>query len=717
MKAWWMPIRFFGEKKYLNAAKKYSHAYERDGMQGTVGNYSTTFLDGQHANTQVPKFIGFQRIAEQETTASTYKIAARNFWDDVANNRTVCIGGNSVEEHFLSAGNSANYINKADGPESCNTNNMLKLSEMMFDYTHNAKYADFYEYAMWNHILATQDPKTGGYVYFTTLRPQGYKIYSQVNQGMWCCVGTGMENHSKYGHFIYTHDGSTLYVNLFSASKLESDSYSITQETEYPYEQQTKLTVGTAGTYTIAIRHPWWTTDDYAISVNGEKQSLSVTAGEASYASISRTWKKGDVIVVNLPMTMRVAECPNYTDYVAFEYGPILLSAPTTAASENDGSGLAYEALQNEYGGEGRMDHAPGVVGKSLALSTAPMLLGERSEVLNKIKEDDLSKLTFTIDAHNESRGTAEKWNTLTLKPFYTVHHTRYMCYWYQQTEEVYKQSDMAKSDSIEAALNDRTIDFVGTGEQQSEAGHDASYGSTSTSGSYNGEYYRDAQANDYIQYNLYNPNLYKDNLSILCRFTTADAGRKATLYVDGVAIADIDIPSTYATAVNGFYNIEYPLPESVAVDENGNAKSKFTVRLVASSSTVCPGLYYLRLMKGYVSDAYVFVASEWSTGDTNRLKKSNISYDTENNTISIKNTTGTNNICLTLDYANTNYTIGDDDIYLVVRGTNLLRTSGASYLWWTYGKKPCLKRGSNNDNNRLRRQQRDCSGICQQVA
>ena len=190
----------FGNSKYLDAARKYSHKTMINGMQ----TLNPTFLDNRHANTQVPKYIGFERVSEEDATATAYATAANNFWTDVAHNRTVCIGGNSVGEHFLSVGNRNRSIDHLDGPESCNTNNMMKLSEMMSDRTHDARYADYYEYAMYNHILSTQDPTTGGYVYFTTLRPQGYRIYSKVNEGMWCCVGTGMENHSKYGHFVYT---------------------------------------------------------------------------------------------------------------------------------------------------------------------------------------------------------------------------------------------------------------------------------------------------------------------------------------------------------------------------------------------------------------------------------------------------------------------------------------------------------------------------------
>jgi len=589
--------QLFGDEKFLAAAKKFSHKTMLNGMQ----TLNTTFLDGRHANTQVPKYIGFERIGELDNDAANYMKAASNFWEDVAENRTVCIGGNSVNEHFLSKSNSNRYIDQLDGPESCNSNNMLKLSEMMADASHDAKYADFYEYTMWNHILSTQDPTTGGYVYFTTLRPQGYRIYSQANQGMWCCVGTGMENHSKYGHFIYTHDGEkTLYVNLFTASQLNNGYFSITQETKYPYEQQTKLTVGKTGSYKIAIRHPWWTTADYAITVNGVSQNLNVTEGEASYAVLDRKWHKGDVIIVSLPMKLRIAECPNYTDYIAFEYGPILLGAQTTATSveEAKSTNLAYEMLQNEYAGEGRMDHAPGSRATSKSLTQAPLLIGKRDDVLSKVEPEDLSKLTFRLDASRPGVKTYT-WGKMTLRPFYGIHHSRYMCYWYQQTEENYANSDMAKREIENEALAKRTLDFVAPGEQQSEAGHEYQYSSNSSSGTFRSEIYRDTQANGYVQYTLYNNTRAREGLSIMCRFITTDRNRKATLTVDGQVIAEIIIPANVKDAdANGFYNIEYAIPEELATGSDKQGKEKFVVRLSASADTPNPGLYYLRLLK-----------------------------------------------------------------------------------------------------------------------
>ena len=688
--------QLFGDRKYLTAAKRFSHKTMLNGMQ----SLNTTFLDGKHANTQVPKYIGFERIYENDATATNYRNAANNFWNDVANNRTVCIGGNSVNEHFLSKSNGNRYIDQLDGPESCNSNNMLKLSEMMNDRTHDAKYADFYENTMWNHILSTQDPLTGGYVYFTTLRPQGYRIYSRVNQGMWCCVGTGMENHSKYGHFIYTHDGNnTLYVNLFIPSELNDKTFGVRQETKFPFIEThssdlptpcsatTNIVFTKAGDYTLAVRHPAWAGEEYKITVNGEDVAVNVTKGKASYATINRSWKVGDVVRVYLPMELKYEECPNYTDYIAFKFGPILLGAQTTATSSNEASitGLPFEQLQNVYGGEGRMDHAPGSRASSMSLTKAPLLIGNRANVLDRIQVKDLSQLKFTIDASRPDVASYT-WNQLELRPFYDIHHARYMCYWYQQTAENYANSDMAASEAANEALLKRTLDFVAPGEQQSEAGHEYSYSSTSSTGNYNSERYRDAQRNGYIQYTLYNNEGIKEKLSILCRFTTADKGRMATLYVDGTAIADITIPSSYAGAEsNGFYNIEYPIPDKLIVDKNGNAKKQFVVKLQASSSTFCPGLYFLRLMKEYDDHAYRFVANDWVTGDAARVSANNITYDTEKNIIHVRQT-GDNNICLSLNYQNKQYTVSNKQKYFVVKGTNLKTTSGASYLWWLNG-------------------------------
>ncbi len=691
----------FGDAKYLTAAKRYSHREMLNGMQ----SLNTTFLDGKHANTQVPKYLGFDRIYDVDSKATTYLRAAKNFWEDVATNRTVCIGGNSTREHFFNKADAARYINDLDGPESCNSNNMLKLSENLFDQTHDARYADFYEQTMMNHILSARDPETGGYVYFTTLRPQAYRIYSQVNQGMWCCVGTGMENHSKYGHFIYTHDGNeTLYVNLFVPSELQNETFGLRQETKFPFIETVRSNIPTAqtavsklivtrtGTYTIAVRHPAWAGKEYGVMVNGSRVESEVQEGIASYVSIQRTWQEGDYITVWLPMTLRYEECPGYGEYVAFKFGPVLLAAKTTAVSQAEAqeTGLTYEKLQNEYGGEGRMDHAPGSRATTKDLGSAPLLIdADRTQTMARITPLNLAQLTFTINAASEqSKGG---WTTLTLEPFYGIHHARYQCYWYAATKEAYEQSDMGRADAEAAALTARTLDFVAPGEQQSEAGHQYQYSSDSRTGSYNGETYRDAPANGYIQYTLSNPNGRTDSIAIMLRLTTADKGRKGYITINGKRIVDVTVASSAKNQDSkGFYNIEYPIPAELLRKADGTPRTSITFRLTASASTPIPGLYGVRLVSGYDAHDYTFHARDWVTGDPNRVSQNNISYDDEANTLTVR-ASGANNVALSLDWQQKDYEINATQKYLIVKGSNLSQTGSASYLWWLNG----VNRGS----------------------
>ena len=227
------------DAKYLTAARRFSHRMLLDAMASGTDN-----LDNKHANTQVPKAVGFQRIAEL-THDERYLRAGRFFWETVTQNRSLAFGGNSRREHFPSASACEDFVNDVEGPESCNSYNMLKLSEDLFRADPLARYVDFYERTLYNHILSTQHPVHGGFVYFTPARPRHYRVYSAPNEAMWCCVGSGMENHGKYNQLIYTHRSDSLYLNLFVASELQWKEKGITirQETKFPYEEQTKLVV------------------------------------------------------------------------------------------------------------------------------------------------------------------------------------------------------------------------------------------------------------------------------------------------------------------------------------------------------------------------------------------------------------------------------------------------------------------------------------------
>ena len=279
-------------------------------------------------------------------------------------------------------------------------------------------------------------------------------------------------------------------------------------------------------------------------------------------------------------MTLRYEECPDYKSYIAFKYGPILLAARTETEAQ----------LPNEYGGEGRMDHSPGARSTAKPLSSAPLLIGNRSEVLNNIQTKDLSKLSFTLKTDK---------GTLPLVPFYSIQHSRYSCYFFQGTKEDYANSDMGRKDAEEQALQARTLDYVATGEQQSEAGHEVKFSTGSTSGSYRGENYRDAKNGEFIQYVVENTQGLKTDLSLMLRFITSDRGRTADIFIDDQKLGDITIqPRMQGADEQGFFNVEYAIPESLLLDSKGNVKKKLTFKIVASPNTMCPGLYYVRLMK-----------------------------------------------------------------------------------------------------------------------
>jgi len=561
-----------GDINFLLAAKKYSQKAMIEGMQ----ELNPHFLDGYHANTQIPKYIGFERIYQltKNHLDDNYPRAVKNFWNDIAYNRTVCIGGNSIHEHFLNSEHPERYITELDGPESCNSNNMLKLTEMLADGDGNRQQlTDFYEKVMLNHILSTQDPETGGYVYFTTLRPLGYRIYSQVNKAMWCCVGTGMENHSKYAQYIYTHKGDdTLFVNLFIASRLRNKKFEITQQTDFPYGWKSKLTTGKSGTYTVAVRKPSWS-DNYAIRVNGKlifQGNNSNNDAELidGYAHICRHWKSGDVIQVDYPTSLRFETCPGLDDYIAFFYGPVLL-----------GGVAGGDDLKNEYAGEGRMDHAPGNMAVARRLTEAPMLIGERKDVISNVQTVNADSLLFAIDNATNTSGT------ILLKPFFSIHHRRYMCYWYQATANKYAHSDLAKQEEEAARLAAQTLDFVSPGEQQSEAGHDYAYSANSFASTYGGERFRGAKAGGYVQYTLCDTQ--KTDNCILRLKMIKDKRRNQTfqLVVNGKRMPEMTIDKG-----RGFCEKDIFL--------NKADDGRYTIKIEAAENLPLPNIFSIRLLQ-----------------------------------------------------------------------------------------------------------------------
>ncbi|HEY8942591.1 MAG TPA: glycoside hydrolase family 127 protein, partial [Cellvibrio sp.] len=313
-----------GDKKYLDLAIRFSHQAILNPLKEGHDK-----LTGLHANTQIPKVIGFKRIGDI-TGNKDWQHAAQFFWQTVHDHRTVAIGGNSVKEHFHDDKDFSSMINEVEGPETCNTYNMLKLTELLFLSDSKASYADYYERALYNHILSSQRPETGGFVYFTPMRPNHYRVYSQVDKGMWCCVGSGIESQAKYGEFIYAHDKAAVYVNLFIPSTLnwKEKNIQLSQNNLFPDEPSTRITIHSSKTFALKLRYPQWVNaGELQLKVNNKLVRVDAKPGE--YIELKRSWHKGDKVELNLPMHTQLEQMPDHSNYYALLHGPIVLAAKT----------------------------------------------------------------------------------------------------------------------------------------------------------------------------------------------------------------------------------------------------------------------------------------------------------------------------------------------------------------------------------------------------
>jgi DUF1680 family protein len=406
-----------GDERYLELAERFSH---REILEPLLA--SRDRLDGLHANTQIPKVVGFGRIAEVGDRPE-WRRAAEFFWATVVGRRTVAFGGNSVREHFHAADDFEPMIRDVEGPETCNTYNMLRLTRLLYQAAPDLKYVDYYERALYNHILASQDPATGGLVYFTPARPQHYRVYSRVHEAMWCCVGSGIENHFKYGELVYARDDDDLVVNLYIPSRIDwpERGLSLRQETDFPDRPATRLVFESDTDTGLQIRYPSWAAAEGAtVRINGELHEVSAAPG--SYIPLRRDWKKGDVVSLELPMTAHTEGLPDGSDYLAILYGPIVLSAETTPFED--------ETL-DFYADDSRMGHIPS--GAMCPLPRSPILVSASTDdIAKRIERVDDGELRFRFSGMIEP----DAYSNTELVPFFRVHHSRYMLYWPYSTPE-----------------------------------------------------------------------------------------------------------------------------------------------------------------------------------------------------------------------------------------------------------------------------------------
>jgi uncharacterized protein len=376
-----------GDSKWLTVAQRFDHANVFNPLAANQDQ-----LNGKHANTQVPKWIGAAR--EYKATGTTrYRDIAANAWAMTIRAHTYAIGGNSQAEHFRAPNAIAGYLAK-DTCEHCNTYNMLKLTrELWLIDPNRADYFDFYELALLNHIIGAQNPSDphGHITYFTPLSPGGRRgvgpawgggTWSTDYNSFWCCQGTGIEVNTKLADSIYFYNDTTLTVNLYAPSVLNwtQRGITVTQTTSYPASDTVTLTLAGSmtGSWGIRLRIPAWTTNP-VISVNGVAQTVTATPG--SYATVTRTWAAGDTITLKLPMSIIMKAANDNAGIKAVTYGPAVLCG--------------------NYG--------------NTTLSARPSL------TVSSIKRTSTTSLAFTATANGA---------TVNLGPFHDAQNFNYNVYW-----------------------------------------------------------------------------------------------------------------------------------------------------------------------------------------------------------------------------------------------------------------------------------------------
>ncbi len=561
------------EQKYLDVAKRFSHRRLLTPMSQRVDN-----LDNMHANTQVPKVVGFERIAELSGDES-YHNAADFFWDIVTGQRSLAFGGNSRREHFPSKEACTDFINDIDGPETCNTNNMLKLTEDMHRRNPEARYADYYELATFNHILSSQHPEHGGYVYFTPARPRHYRNYSAPNEAMWCCVGTGMENHGKYGQFVYTHVGDALYVNLFVSSELnwKEKGISLRQETSFPYAETSRITMTQGkGKFPLLVRYPGWVNPgQFEVKVNGQK--VDIISGPSSYVTIDRQWKKGDVIDITFPMHNSIKYLPNVPQYIALMHGPVLLAAKT--GTEDLAHLVADDSRFGQYAS-----------GKKLPINEAPILINNNIEAIaNQLQPVAGKPLHFTLS----TKMVNGEWSMVNeLIPFFELHDARYMMYWLALSEDSYKSylDGLAKQEQERQALEARTVDKVQPGEQQPETDHKMETDQSQV-GNTNDTFFRDARDGHYFSYLMQTAG--ETDLSLRLKYWGVGEWKthEFDIFVDDVLVQSVNNTGKYR--ISEFKYEVYPVPAELL-----KGKTQVRVKFVAKPRKQIGEIYEVRLIK-----------------------------------------------------------------------------------------------------------------------
>jgi uncharacterized protein len=503
-------------------------------------------LGNVHANTQIPKIIGLQRLAELTGDKQDAR-AAQYFWDIVTTRYSYVIGGNADREYFTPPLTISKHITDQTC-ESCNTYNMLKLTRKLYAAHPHAAYFDYYERAHFNHIMAQHNPRTGMFAYMVPLMSGSHREFSTPFDDFWCCVCTGMESHAKHGESIYWRADDSLYVNLYIASTLQwpEQQLRVDLKTEYPLADRVTLRVverGLSRPMTVALRVPAWCSNS-TIALNGRNFSARIEDG---YYKVRRMWQAGDVLTLDLPRRLRLEATGDDPRTIALLYGPMVLAADLGDASQR-------------------------------WTGPAPVLVGKRP--LERVRAIAGVPNTFSTDL-------LVRPSDLTLRPF-TTQYERNTAVYFRVFDEGQWETEQSRYRAEEAHQQDlaaRSADVIYLGEMQAERDHhlDAEISNPVV---YRGRNGRDARAGGFFEFSL---ATRAGALELQSTYWGEDRDRRFVIRIDGVEIAREELTGDHP---GEFFERNYAIPRQLTDD-----KVRITVRFEPEPNVTAGPVFGVRLL------------------------------------------------------------------------------------------------------------------------
>ncbi|GAA0376323.1 glycoside hydrolase family 127 protein [Paenibacillus motobuensis] len=523
-----------GNRRHLDAA----HCFDEIRLFEAIRE-GREVLQGKHANTIIPKFIGaLNRYLTLGESEAAYLEAAVKFWDSVVYHHSYITGGNSESEHF----GKPDVLNGKRSDitcETCNSYNMLKLTRELFKLTGSVKYADFYEKNHINSILSSQNPETGMTMYFQPMATGYFKVYSSPFGHFWCCTGTGMENFTKLNDSIYFHQDKQLYINQYVSSRLDwlEQHIQMTQTARLPESEWVEFRVETDGqqdqNISICLRVPHWAAGDMEVFINGE--SLDPVVKER-YAIITRKWNNNDTIQVRIPMKITYSCLPDAPHVAAFQYGPVVLSA----------------ALGKEDMTESRTGVIVSVPTKRMPVKDylIPQSMSARDwfERLDEhlIRKQD--ELVFELKNTDEDE-------RLVFTPHYMQHWERYGIYWSILEADSEELREHLEQSRHLQQIREATIDSVQVGNDQYELKHHIQ-GELTHAGTWEGLNGRRAEAGGWFSYDMNVLPGRKNALHVT--FSRLYHGGAMEIWVDGQLLSTEHFSQQPA---RNFYEKRFDLP------------------------------------------------------------------------------------------------------------------------------------------------------------